>query len=218
MRRELEWFGAGLVLIGFAVATAQARIETVGASPVVLDLSAPGTTGVVLKLDVAPEMMLSSLPAADEQELFGIEPEPPVVAEVEPAPRALAVVQTRTPLKRAKMRKQHVPAARTAVAAVAPDVVRGAVAPSLVELDVPATTPGRAVAFAEEAPASQLSRERLGFRLNERTSIGLAPLSSVVPSYAAEAGHGDVGERWRLHDDRDAAKTGAAVGMTFKLN
>ena len=74
------------------------------------------------------------------------------------------------------------------------------------------------IALTPEALVSTAGTAALGLQLNERASLSVGPLSSMVPNYAPEAGHGDIHERWRLDENDGSQVPGAAVGMTFKLN
>jgi len=165
---------------------------------------------------------MSSLPAADEQSLFGVEPPPFTVDEPSVAEPAVA----EAPRKRFAMRSVRHKAASARRGGVPgealPETVDMPIAAektdlAVMELAPPPRRSSAAVAVSDGAVPSR--NPSLGFSLSERTSLKVGPLSSMMPDYRADTVHGDFQERWRLTDERDAAQdAGAAVGMTFKLN
>lgn len=221
MRRESEWLIMGCSLVLFAFTT-QAHHLSASEASVVIDLRRPNYS-VILRIDQAP-VVLSSLPAADERSLFGIETKAAVVTPVEPSVVEPPVTAA-APLKRYAALKTARP--KRAVQRVLPgpsltEAVEVPVASEKADLAVMelAAPPRRSSTVAvAESEVQMPERPSLGFNLGERTSLRVGPMSSMVPDYRAESAHGDVQERWRLHDERDASQgAGAAVGMTFKLN
>jgi hypothetical protein len=217
MRREGEWLIMGFSLVLFAAAT-QAGLKPSSGGAVVLDLQRPSYS-VVLRIDQAP-IVMSSLPAADEHALFGVEAKPAVAA----APESPTVVSdaprqqfaARRTVRRKAAFQRALPGdsvAQTVEVPVAPEKADLAV----MELAAPPRRSSTAIAAVDSAASTE--RPSLGFSLSDRTSLKVGPLSSMVPNYRADTTHGDFQERWRLQDERDASQgAGAAVGMTFKLN
>ncbi|MDZ4866742.1 MAG: hypothetical protein SGI91_05425 [Alphaproteobacteria bacterium] len=219
MRYASDRVITGFSIVTFAVATALAPKAPFDSATVIS--RADSDQRVVLQLNLAP-VALASLPALDESSLFGIKVEPravEVLAADEAPPAATAVAEA--PRKRIGSRRERHLASRSRH--VGPEAVASAPAPTskadpaVADVEAPAWRPRSSVALAPEEAAS--GRAGLGFTLNERASLSVGPLSSMTPSYASDAGHGDLNERWRLRDDDDASRApGAAVGMTFKLN
>jgi hypothetical protein len=220
MRREGEWLIMGCSLVLFAFTT-QAHHGASDGAPVVIDLRHP-TYSVILRIDQAP-MVMSSLPAADERSLFGVEPAPLITDEADvPEPTVIEAPRRRLATVHSVRRKAG-GLQRAVPGAALPETIDVPVAPekadlAVMELAAPPRRSSASVALADDAGTAAASAA-LGFRLGERTSLRVGPLSSMVPDYRADTAHGDFQERWRLRDERDASQdAGAAVGMTFKLN
>lgn len=253
MRRGIPWLIAAFVFIS-AVVSVRAAYDD-GRTTLVIKKINGAQDSVVLALDRSPERVVlallavqkrpdapTTLPAADERALFGLDlppaapkadtvevalvtPELPVVEE-RPLKRVRTVSRTRSE-RCGKLCKGKRYAVRTrdraeprkriekrfAPAKAAPEVVATA-APTSKEVDlrVPAQAHGGATALTESESATITSG---GIRLNGRTSLNLRPLSTVMPSRTPDHGEG----RAAFSDDRDdPSRSGVAAGVTFKLN
>jgi hypothetical protein len=217
--RHNDWLVTGFSIVVLATATAMAPRSPTSS---VIELRADAGERVVLPLKLGP-VAVSSLPALDESSLFGIRVAPrvaevvPVAADVPHEPVGLSASPRRERRLASRLRRfgSDVPLPPPG------DAPKAAIEKAdlaVVELDAPTWRPRSTVALTPEALVSTAGRAALGFQLNERASLSVGPLSSMVPNYAPEAGHGDIHERWRLDENDGSQVPGAAVGMTFKLN
>lgn len=231
MRREERWaIAAGAVAtLAVALAAAQASRSAPKVSLAIGGHGAPNITQdrVILPLSQVP-VALASREASDEATLFGIDVEStvePALAAVAPHETAAEIAapspQNRKSLKKRDRARTKAKSRATAelpaeVIPAAPGLASGR---GLVVADAPMPAPARRNTFAAGNDGLLGRAEETGniaLRLSGATSLKVGPLSSMVPSYSRD----DVGQPSRSNNE-EIDKTdfsGAAVGVTFKLN
>jgi hypothetical protein len=247
MRLATPWLIAAVV-VGVAVIGARADrgdgrvtllIKNVehSAPHIILPLKT-SSDHVVLALNKVPQDA-NAMAAADERALFGIaaSPAPPreelAGAEVlsEPAagaepPRKVSrahryrdrcgrICKVKRAASRSRARSDSPKRAPEAVvAAKAPEVAVDPAATTHVDFKAPPSARAGTTALVGDDVSSSQSG---GIALDERTSLNVGSLSTIMPARAPDNGVGTGGAS--LKDERDdPSRSGAAVGVTFKLN